>query len=147
MPFLVVTRTVGPARVPYCGGVVVGQNLEFLNVVDGGKGADTAGGEFIVVDAIEEPIGAVGAGTADGQGEGAAGGDLAGGGVGIEETTGTSLGGGAGGQGGELYEIAAIEGELRDFLGGDDLAESRTGGFDGDGRGVDLDGGALGGGR
>ena len=58
-------------------GVVIGQNFELLNVVDGGEGADTAGGQFVVVDAIEKPVGAVGAGAADGEGEGTAGGDFA----------------------------------------------------------------------
>src|SRR5208282_3855199 len=53
-------------------GVVVGQHLEFLNVVDRGKSPDSAGRQLVVVHAIQQPIGAVGSGTADRQGEGAA---------------------------------------------------------------------------
>ena len=55
-----------------------------------------------------------------------------------EKAIGVGLCGSAGGESGELDEIAAVERKLRDFLGGDDLAERRIGGFDGDGGGVDF---------
>src|SRR5580658_1060470 len=48
------------------GGVIVGQNFEFLNVVNRGKSPDTARRQFVVVYAIQNPIGAVGARAADG---------------------------------------------------------------------------------
>ncbi len=41
------------------GGVGVGQNLELLNVVDRGEDADTARGEFVIIDAIQQPISTV----------------------------------------------------------------------------------------
>ena len=38
------------------GGVGVGQDLELLNVIDGGKNGDAAGGQLVVVDAIQQPV-------------------------------------------------------------------------------------------
>src|SRR5580700_10525598 len=48
------------------GGVVVGQNFEFLNVVNRGKSPDTSGRQFVVVYSIQNPIGAIGTRAADG---------------------------------------------------------------------------------
>src|SRR5271165_5759183 len=128
-------------------GVIVGEDFKFLDVVDGGKGADTAGGQFVVVHAVEEPIGAIRAGAADGQGERTTGGDLAGRGAGIEKTAGIGLGSGAGGEGGELHEVSSVQRQLGDFLRSDNLAEGGIGGFNGDGGGGDFHGGGLRGGR
>src|SRR5271154_7121998 len=47
------------------GGIVISQNLEFLNVIDRGKSPNTAGSQFVVVHAIKDPVGAVGTRTAD----------------------------------------------------------------------------------
>src|SRR5580700_7663078 len=55
----------GPCARAVLGGVVVGQNLEFLNVVNRRKSPDTARRQFVVVHAIQNPIGAVGARAAD----------------------------------------------------------------------------------
>src|SRR5271154_3127062 len=59
------------------GGIVVGQNLEFLNGVDGRKNGDTAGGQLVVVDAINQPVRAVRTRTADGKRERTARGNFA----------------------------------------------------------------------
>lgn len=118
-------------------GVVISQDLKFLNVVDRGKGADTAGRQFVVVDAIEKPIGAIGTGAADGERERAACGDLAVSAAG-EKAVGVGLGGSASGKSGELNEIAAVERKLGNFLGSDDLPERGIGSFDGDGGGIDF---------
>ena len=59
------------------GGVGVGQNLEFLNVIDRGENADTAGSQFVIVDAIQQPVRAVGTRAADREREGTACGHLA----------------------------------------------------------------------
>ena len=47
------------------GGVGVGQYLEFLNVVDRGEDADTARSQFVIVDAVQQPVCAVGSGATD----------------------------------------------------------------------------------
>src|SRR5579871_3617667 len=47
------------------GRVVVRENLEFLNRIDRRQNADTAGGEFVVVHAVEEPVRALRARSAD----------------------------------------------------------------------------------
>lgn len=52
-------------------GVVVGQNLEFLNIIDRGKSSDTAGGQFVVVRSVQNPIRAIRTGPTDGKREGA----------------------------------------------------------------------------
>ena len=132
----------GPGASAVLRGVVVGQNLEFLNVVDGRESADTTGGELVVVDAVEKPVRAVGTRAADREREGAAGGDLAAR-SGGEEAVRIGLGRGAGGERSELHKVPAIQGELRNFLRGDDLAEGWAGGLNGDGVGGDFDSGAL----
>ena len=43
------------------GGVGVGQDFEFLDVVDLGKDPDSPGSKLIIVDAVKQPIRAVGA--------------------------------------------------------------------------------------
>ena len=52
------------------GGVGVGQNLELLNVIDRRENADTASSQFVIVDAIQQPVRAVGTGATDGQRKG-----------------------------------------------------------------------------
>jgi hypothetical protein len=104
------------------GGVSVGKNLEFLNVIDRGENADTPCGQFVIVDAIEQPVCAVGTGATDRQREGTACGHLTARGGG-EKAVGVRFRRSAGGERGELNEIATIQGELRHLLRGDDLAE------------------------
>ena len=125
------------ARAPF-GGVIVSENLEFLNGVDRGQDGYTAAGEFVVVVPIEKPVGRIGAGAADGEREGTASRDLAARAA-IEKAAGIGFLGGTGGEGGELDEIAAVEGEIGNLLGGDDLAEGGIGGLDGNGSGSDFD--------
>ena len=91
------------------GGVGVGEDLELRNVVDRGEDADAARSELVVVDAVEEPISTVGAGATDGEREGTARGHFAVTARG-EETVGIVFRSGAGGESGELNEIAAIQG-------------------------------------
>src|SRR5258708_12018350 len=50
-------------------GIVVRQNLELLNVVNGRQNSDSTTRQFVVVRAIQEPIGAVRAGTRNRQGK------------------------------------------------------------------------------
>src|SRR5579862_2243985 len=125
------------ARAPF-GGIVVGENLELLDGVDGWQDGDAAGGQLIVVVAVKQPIGAIGAGSAHRKREGSAGGDFAAG-TSIEKAAGIGFLDGAGGQGGELDEVAAIQGKLGDLLGGDHLAQSGIGSFNGDGGSGDFD--------
>src|SRR5580658_8122985 len=113
---------------PVLGGVVVSQNLEFLNVIDRGKSSDAAGSQFVVVHTIQDPVGAVGTRAANGEREGAARGDLAAGSR-SEKAIGVRLRRCSGSESGELNEIAAIQRELGDLLRVDDLAEGRIGGF------------------
>src|SRR5580692_7295689 len=110
------------------GGVVVGQNFEFLNVIDRGKSADTSGCQFVVVYAIQDPVGAVRARAADREREGAARGHFTAGG-GREKAIGVRLRRCAGGESGELDEVAAVQRKLRDLFRVDDLAEGGIGGF------------------
>ncbi len=116
------------------GGIVVSQNLEFLNGVDRGKNGDTAGGQLIVVYAVDEPIRTVGARTANGEGKGPTGGHFAAGCAG-KKAIGVGLRGGSGSESGELHKVAAVEWELGNLLRGDDLAKGGISGFDGDGIG------------
>jgi len=118
-------------------GIVVSENFEFLDGIDRGKNSDTAGSQFVVVVAVEEPVGAVGAGAADGKREGAARGDFAAGGA-VEKAVVVSFLRGARRERGELDEVAAIERKLGHFLGGDDLAKGRISGLDRDGRARDF---------
>ena len=53
----------GPGTV--FGRIGVGQDLEFLNAIDGGENGDTARSEFVIVDAIQQPVCGVGAGATD----------------------------------------------------------------------------------
>src|ERR1700730_371802 len=48
-------------------GVVVSKNLKFLNGIDGRQNRDAAGCQLVVVVAVQQPIGAIGAGTSDGK--------------------------------------------------------------------------------
>ena len=45
-------------------GVSEGENLEFLNRVDRGQDRDSTSGKLVVVIAVEQPVGAAGAGAA-----------------------------------------------------------------------------------
>jgi hypothetical protein len=109
--------------------VGVGENLELLNVVDRRENADATRSQFVVVDAIEKPVGAVGTRAAYREREGTTRGHLA---VtaGSEKAVGVGLGRRAGGEGRELNEIASIQRQLRYLLRGDDLTERRIGCLD-----------------
>src|SRR6202051_3382181 len=120
-------------------GVVVGEHLEFVNGIDGGENADAAGGQFVVVVAVEQPVGTVGAGAADRERKRPTGRDFAACGV-RKEPVGIGFRHGAGGESGELHEVAAVQGELGDLLRIDDLSESRIGGGGGGGGGGNLHG-------
>src|SRR5258708_40160140 len=82
--------------------VIVGKHLEFLDGIYGGKDGNATGGQLVVVQAVEEPVGAVSAGTADRKGEGAASGHFAAG-TAVEEAGGSGFLRGAGGGSGEGY--------------------------------------------
>jgi len=103
-------------------------DLEFPNVVDGRKSADTTGGQFVVVDAVEKPIGAVrrdprrrarrNRGRRPHWRR-----------SGIEETVGIGLGGGL-----PKVRVASCTksrplGEVARLLGGDGPGRERAGGF------------------
>ena len=123
------------------GGVGVGQHLELLNVIDRGKDADSARSQFVVVDAVQQPVRAVGPRAADRQRERTARGHLAVA-AGGEKAIGVGLRRCARRERGELHEVAAIQGQLRHLLRGDDLAERWIGSFNrdrvaGDGHGGD----------
>ena len=45
--------------------VIVSQNLELLNRIDGGQDTNATGGQFVVVVAIQDPVGGVGPRAAD----------------------------------------------------------------------------------
>src|SRR5260221_4824603 len=57
-------------------GVVVGQNLELLNRIDGRENANATGSQFVVVISVEDPVGGVGARAANRERERPAGGDF-----------------------------------------------------------------------
>src|SRR5258708_8912033 len=113
--------------------------MEFLDAIEARGNADTAGSKFVVVIAVEQPVGAVGAGAANRERVRAAGGNFAAGAA-IEKAARIGFLRGAWRERGKLHEIAAVQGELRDFLRGDDLAEGRIGGLHGNSIGDDLNG-------
>ncbi len=104
------------------GGVGVGQYLELLNVIDRGKDADAARGQFVVVDAVQQPVRAVGTRAAHRQRERTARRHLAVAARG-EKAVGVGLRRRARRERGELHEVAAIQRKLRHLLRGDDLAQ------------------------
>ena len=119
----------GPGAV--FGGVGVSENLELLNVVDRGENADAAGRELIIIDAVKQPIRAVGARSAHRQRVRTARGNFAVG-AGVEKAAGISFCRGAGGERGQLNEVAPVQRQLRHLLRGNDLAERWVGRLDGD---------------
>src|SRR5258708_40135094 len=104
--------------------------MEFLDAIEARGNADTAGSKFVVVIAVEQPVGAVGAGTANRERVRAACGNFAAWAA-IEKAARIGFLRGAWRERGKLHEIAAVQGELRDFLRGDHLAESGVGGLHG----------------
>src|SRR5258708_13029106 len=98
--------------------------MEFLDAIEARGNADTAGSKFVVVIAVEQPVGAVGAGAANRERVRAAGGNFAAGAA-IEKAARIGFLRGAWRERGKLPEIAAVQGELGDFLRGDDLSELR----------------------
>src|SRR5258708_3712305 len=117
--------------------IVVGENLEFLDGIDGGQNGDTAAGKFIVVDAVQKPICALGARTADGKGVGSTGRDFAAWSA-IEETTRVRLLRRTGREGGELDEITAVQRQIGNLFGRNDLAQTWIRGFNRDFAGAYL---------
>src|SRR5882762_5589810 len=95
--------------------VVVGQNLEFLDGVNRRQNRNAAGGEFVVVVPIEQPVRALGARSADRKGIGTAGGDLAAG-TAIEETIRVGFLGDARSQRRQLDEVPSIQRQLGHLL-------------------------------
>src|SRR5271170_534713 len=121
---------------PVFGGVSVGQNLELPNVIDRRENADTPSSQFVIVDAIQQPVCAVRTGAANRQRKRSACGYLTAGSR-SEETAGIGLCRSAGSERGKLNEIAAIQGQQRYLLRVDNLAERWIGcldsyGFTGD---------------
>ena len=108
--------------------VVVGENLEFLNGIDGRQDSDAAAGELVVVIAVEQPVGALRSRSADGEREGSAGGNFAAGAA-VEEAVGIGFLGGSGGESCQLHEVASIQREFGHLLRGDDLTQSRIRGL------------------
>src|ERR1035438_2329282 len=109
----------GPGALSILGRVVVGKDLEFLNVVDGRENSDPAFVELIVIVAVEQPVGALFARSANREREGTAGGSFATGGA-VEETVGIGRLSRARGEGRELDEIATIQREVGYFFGSDE---------------------------
>ena len=89
--------------------VVVGENLEFLDGVDGRQDSDSAAGELVVVIAVEQPVGALRSRSTYGERVGSAGGDFAAGAA-VEEAVGIGFLGGARGESCQLNEIASVQG-------------------------------------
>ncbi len=102
-----------------------------------GKNRYAAAGEFVIVVAIEQPIGGIGARTADGERERTTSGHFAARAT-VKEAAGTGFLCGAGRKGGELDKVAAVERQIGDLLGGDDLAQGRISGLNSDSRGGDF---------
>ena len=96
--------------------------------------------QLIVVDVVQQPIGTVGTGPADGQREWAACSYLTAG-CGGKEAVGIRLRSGSCSEGGKLHEVAAVQRKLRDLLRGDDLTERGIAGLGCDRVRRDLDGG------
>src|SRR5258708_23759364 len=80
--------------------------------------------------ALEKPVVGVGGVAANRERVRAAGGNFAAGAA-IEKAARIGFLGGAWRERGKLHEIAAVQGELRDFLRGDHLAETWIGGLHG----------------
>ena len=120
-------------------GIVIRQNLELLDGIERRQDRNAAGGQFIVVFAIEQPVGAVGARAADRQREGAARRYLAAG-AGSEKAVRVGFGSRAGSQGRELDEVAAIQRKVGDLLRVDHLAQRGTRRLDRYVRGGHVDG-------
>ena len=96
-----------------------------------GNNRNSAGRQFVVVVAIEQPVGTAGARSTDGERKRSAGRDFAAGAA-VEEAVGIGFLGGARRESGQLNEVAAIQGELGDLLLGDDLPQAGISGLHGD---------------
>src|SRR6266478_2268675 len=102
--------------------VVICQDLKLLNGVDRREDGDAAGGQLVVVHSIDQPVRAIGPRTTDRKRERSAGSDLTGVRSG-EKAVGVCLRRSSGTERRKLREIAPIQRELRNLLGGNDLAE------------------------
>src|SRR5258708_18399507 len=102
--------------------------MEFLDAIEARGNADTAGSKFVVVIAVEQPVGAVGAGAANRERVRAACGNFAAWAA-IDKAARIGFLRGAWRERGKLHEIAAVQGGLRDLLSGDPAAEGAVGGL------------------
>ena len=103
--------------------VVVGEDLELLDRVDRRQNRDGAGRQFVVVVAIQQPIGAIGARAAHRQRIRAARGRFAARAA-IEKAVRIGFLRGARRQRGKLNEVAAVQRQIGHLLGRDHLTES-----------------------
>ena len=110
------------------GRVVVSQNFEFLHGVNRRQNRDATRGELVVVVVVEQPIGALGARSSNGERVGSAGRCFAAGRA-IEKAVGIRFLRCSRRECGQLHEVASVQRKVRHLFGGNDLSERRVRGF------------------